>query len=256
MIASRYQLPIGHVEAGLRSRDKTMPEEVNRILVDHLSKYLFAPSPESKENLTGEGITEACIWITGNTIVDATHQAIAIADISPLINKKYANYILLTLHRPSNVDSLKNLREIIEGVQQVSKEHGLFVVFPIHPRTKSIIQAHDLKCPRNFHLLDPIGYLDCLRLQQAARLIMTDSGGIQEEACILNVPCVTLRRNTERPETLKVGANMLGGVTRDGIIKASNKMLMTQAEWEIPFGDGQAAEKIVNILISNTTDLT
>ncbi len=248
LIASRYQIPIGHIEAGLRSKDRTMPEEINRILVDHLSTYLFAASSQSQDNLKGEGIRADCIWNTGNTVVDATLRAIKLAKKKSFKKDVVNKYILLTLHRPGNVDATENLEEIIKGIQQVSNNHRLSVIFPIHPRTKAKILASKLTLPSQFHLLDPVGYLDFLRLLSNARLIMTDSGGIQEEACILQVPCVTLRKNTERPETITVGANLIGGVTKETIWRASNTMLKKRCQWGIPYGDGHSAEKILSII--------
>jgi len=248
MIASRFQIPVGHVEAGLRSGDMSMPEEVNRILVDHISMYLFATSPETSSNLKREGVSENSIYDVGNTIVDATLQMVELAKQKSLINEQFKDYILLTLHRPGNVDSLENLKEIIEGVKQVSKKHGLSVVFPVHPRTKSNLLKSDIKLPDNFFLLEPLGYLDFLRLQLDAQLIMTDSGGIQEESCILQVPCVTLRDNTERPETITAGANILGGINKEKIVSAADTMMQKKGSWKIPYGDGHSAEKILDII--------
>jgi len=248
VMADRRCIPVGHVEAGLRSGDRAMPEEANRIMVDHIASYLFATSRETEQQLLDEGIDRDRIWNAGNTIVDATFRALEMIEAKPG-NKVYNDYILLTLHRPGNVDSAEILKEIIEGVEAVSTKYGLSVIFPVHPRTKAKMVNEKRMLPSAFHLMDPLGYLDFLRYEKNAALIMTDSGGVQEEACILNVPCVTLRTTTERPETIAVGGNMLGGIHKETIIEASESMLQKETFWEIPYGDGHSAGKIIDILM-------
>lgn len=257
LMASRANIPVGHVEAGLRSGDRTMPEEINRITVDHISDYLFATSQETLQNLQREGIPDLKIWNTGNTIVDATFHGVRLAEEDRRATKKLPrDYALVTMHRPANVDNPRALTEILDGIQAVMRDARLEVVFPIHPRTRKNIDAAGITLPKGFHLLDPQGYLDFLRLQSQASLILTDSGGVQEEACILQVPCVTLRNNTERPETITVGANALGGTKKSTIVKAARQMLSRARAWNIPYGDGQASKRIVDIVLGKPQTAT
>ncbi|HXR50483.1 MAG TPA: UDP-N-acetylglucosamine 2-epimerase (non-hydrolyzing) [Verrucomicrobiae bacterium] len=249
LTASRQGVAVAHVEAGLRSRDRTMPEEINRILVDNIAKYLFAPSNETVDNLRQEGIAETAVWNVGNTIVDATLDGIELAKKkSATDTKPKSDYLLLTLHRPANVDDPVVLKEILAGVAAVMKAYQLPALFPVHPRTRQRIASFGLALPKDLQLIDPVGYLDFLMLESGASLILTDSGGIQEEACIMHVPCVTLRNNTERPETIMVGANILGGTEQQGIRQAADVMLGLPTSWGIPYGDGKTGERILNIL--------
>ncbi len=248
LTASRQAVPVGHIEAGLRSRDRTMPEEINRIMVDNIADYLFAPSEETAENLANEGFAESAIWNVGNTIVDATFNALEIAKQRPSDKKLPAEYILLTLHRPANVDDPAVLSNILEGINAVIDAYTLPVIFPVHPRTRQRIEDFGVPLSNKIQLIEPQGYLDFLNLQAGASLIMTDSGGIQEEACILHVPCVTLRENTERPETITAGANMLGGTKKHRIKHAVDTMMARPRLWHIPYGDGTSGERIIQIL--------
>jgi UDP-N-acetylglucosamine 2-epimerase (non-hydrolysing) len=249
--ASKLHIPIGHVEAGLRSYDRLMPEEINRVIADHVSDYLFAPTKIAQENLLREGISQTKIYITGNTIVDAVHQNLNIAqrsgNILKILNLLQKNYFLVTAHRAENVDDKKRLTKIIEGLFAIQKEYSLPVIFPIHPRTEKKIREFGINLDR-ITTIPPQGFLEFLQLEYNAKLILTDSGGVQEEACILGVPCVTLRDNTERPETVEVGANMLSGVEPESIFQSAEKMLGAQGTWKNPFGDGMASQKIINIL--------
>lgn len=253
LIASRHSIPVGHVEAGLRSRDRTMPEEINRIAVDQIADLLFAPSDTSLNNLFQEGVSKERAWNTGNTIVDATLQGVELAKkkkvASQVPNQK--DYLLLTLHRPANVDKPGVLKEILEGIKEVMRHFSLSAVLPVHPRTKKQINDYQLSLPEGLKVIDPAGYLDFLLLQANARLIMTDSGGVQEEACILHVPCVTLRENTERPETVAIGANMLGGVLKENIIQAAHSMMHAPLDWAIPYGNGTSAQQIMDKVTAN-----
>jgi UDP-N-acetylglucosamine 2-epimerase (non-hydrolysing) len=249
--ASKLHIPIGHVEAGLRSYDRLMPEEINRVIADHVSDYLFAPTKIAQENLLREGIGQTKIYITGNTIVDAVHQNLKIAQQSgnslKILNLLQKNYFLVTAHRAENVDDKERLTKIIEGLCAIQKEYSLPVIFPIHPRTEKKIREFGINLER-ITIIPPQGFLEFLQLEANAKLILTDSGGVQEEACILGVPCVTLRDNTERPETVEVGANMLSGVEPDSIVQSAEKMLGAQGTWKNPFGDGTASLKIINVL--------
>ncbi len=249
--ASKLHITIGHIEAGLRSYDRRMPEEINRVIADHISDYLFAPTKIAQENLLREGISPTKIFITGNTIVDAVQQNLKIAQQSKnYLNRLHLlekNYFLVTAHRAENVDDNERLMKIIKGLCKIQKIFSIPVIFPIHPRTEKKIKELGINLDR-ITIIPPQGFLEFLQLEANAKLILTDSGGVQEEACILEVPCVTLRDNTERPETIEVGANMLSGVEPDSIVRSTEKMLHTPRTWKNPFGDGMATMKIVNVL--------
>ncbi|EHP83726.1 non-hydrolyzing UDP-N-acetylglucosamine 2-epimerase [Methanotorris formicicus] len=260
LVASKLKIKVAHVEAGLRSYDKTMPEEINRVLTDHISDYLFAPTEEAKNNLLKEGIENNKIFVVGNTIVDATLQNLELAEKNEYINQFLKNitngegYFLLTLHRAENVDNKERLKNIINAITKITEIYDKDIIFPIHPRTKKRLKEFNLfeKLKNNkIKIIEPVGYLEFLILEKNAELILTDSGGIQEESCILKVPCVTLRYNTERPETLKVGSNILVGDDKNKIINAVELMLNKKRTWENPFGDGKSGERIVGILIKN-----
>jgi UDP-N-acetylglucosamine 2-epimerase (non-hydrolysing) len=240
------------VEAGLRSYDRSMPEEINRILADHVSDYLFAPTEKAKENLFREGIEEDKIFVTGNTIVDAVNQNLEIAErkagILNKLNLSSKEYFLVTAHRQENVDNKKRLEGILEGLKLIHEEFDLSIIYPIHPRTTKRIKEFGLEVPTGIELIEPLGFLEFLQLEANAKLVLTDSGGVQEETCILKIPCVTLRDNTERPETLDVGSNILAGTNKERILKCSKEMMDKKRNWENPFGDGKAGKKIIKIL--------
>ncbi len=242
LASSKLQIKVGHIEAGLRSYDRTMPEEINRIVTDHISDALFCPTQKQADILISENIEKSKIFITGNTIVDAVFQNLKLIKKQITQNK----YFLLTTHRPSNVDSKENLSELLEAIAEISKKYNYPVYFPIHPRTKKQIEIFNIEIDTNqIKLMDPVGYLEMLSLEQNAQLIFTDSGGIQEEACILHVPSLTLRDNTERPETVEVGATILVGHNKQKIRSSVETMLNTPKSWPNPFGDGTASEKII-----------
>lgn len=254
LAASKLHIKIGHVEAGLRSFDRTMPEEINRIVADHISDYLFAPTENSRQYLLSEGIPEEKVFVTGNTVVDAAYQNLVIskdrADILEELSLKEKEYFIATTHRAENVDNRERLGKILEGFSQIYKEFNLPVVFPAHPRTVKMIGEFGFKVPEGTRLVEPLGYLEFLQLESGAKLILTDSGGVQEEACILGVPCVTLRENTERPETVNVGANLIAG-TSQNIIDCTRKMIAADYGWENPYGYGNTAELIIQSTIIN-----
>ncbi|HII00891.1 TPA: UDP-N-acetylglucosamine 2-epimerase (non-hydrolyzing) [Methanosarcinaceae archaeon] len=245
LAASKLQIKVGHVEAGLRSFDRTMPEETNRIVADHISDYLFAPTENSKQYLLNEGIPEEKIFITGNTVVDAAYQNLEIAkqtgNVLETLGLKEKEYFAATAHRAENTDSKERLGGILNGFRQIYEEFGLPIIFPAHPRTVKMIKEFGFEVPDGTRLIEPLGYLEFLQLEGGAKLILTDSGGVQEESCILKVPCVTLRDNTERPETVDVGANLIAG-TGEKIIECARKMLESNPDWENPYGNGDAAE--------------
>jgi UDP-N-acetylglucosamine 2-epimerase (non-hydrolysing) len=250
LAAVKLHIKVGHIEAGLRSYDRQMPEEFNRTLTDHCADYLFAPTEKAKKILLGEGVPEEKIFVTGNTIVDAVYQNLDIARKkgNALDNLHLApkEYFLLTLHRQENVDNRARFASILEGLEKVASEFHLPLIYPIHPRSRKMMAKFGLKS-RSLKLIEPVDFLDFLQLGSNARLILTDSGGVQEEACILGVPCVTLRDNTERPETIEVGANILAGASPDKILECARLMLQKEARWSNPFGDGKAGERIVKI---------
>lgn len=215
-------IKVGHVEAGLRSYDRRMPEEINRVLVDHCSDYLFAPTEKSKQILIDEGIQADKIFMTGNTIVDAVYWNLELAkkkaDIFNKLNLTERGYFLATIHRQENVDNKTRFKNILEGLEKVNERFDTPVLYAIHPRAKKQMEMLGLKQSR-IDLIEPLDYLNFLFLESRAKLVFTDSGGVQEESCILNVPCITLRDNTERPETLEAGANILAGTKPETIVE-------------------------------------
>jgi UDP-N-acetylglucosamine 2-epimerase (non-hydrolysing) len=248
LAATKLHIKVGHVEAGLRSYDRNMPEEINRILTDHCSDYLFAPTPKARQILLGEGISKEKIFVTGNTIVDAVYQNLEIAteqgNTLSSLNLATRKYFLVTLHRQENVDNPARFASILEGLDKVATEFHLPIVYPVHPHSQKRMNEFGLN-PKNITLIEPTSFLDFLQLESNARLILTDSGGVQEEACILGVPCVTLRDNTERPETLDVGSNILAGALPNKIFRCTSLMLNKENKWSNPFGDGKAGQRIV-----------
>jgi UDP-N-acetylglucosamine 2-epimerase (non-hydrolysing) len=251
LVASKMQIPVSHVEAGLRSYDRTMPEELNRIMTDHISEFLFVPTSDQKETLQGEAIDKNKVFVVGNTVVDAVKENSKIAEkVKTLEQNKLHRfeYFLLTMHRPSNVDDKTVLKRILSALEKVSKQYGLKIVFPIHPRTANQIKLFKIKVPKGIMIIEPVGYLEFLKLQKYAKLIITDSGGIQEEACALKTPCVTIRENTERPETVAVGGNTLAGTSEAKIINSVKKMIGKKKNWKNPYGNGKTGEKIIKIL--------
>ncbi|MCD6515573.1 MAG: UDP-N-acetylglucosamine 2-epimerase (non-hydrolyzing) [Candidatus Odinarchaeota archaeon] len=252
LAATKLNILVGHVEAGLRSFDREMPEEINRTLTDHISDFLFAPTEKAKQNLLKEGIPSEKIFVTGNTIVDAVHQNLKLSNIQfNTLNDLDINsddYFLVTVHRQENVDNKERFQGILDGLKLVHEELNIPIIFPIHPRTKKRMKQFNLR-PEGVTLIDPIDYLSFLQLESKAKLILTDSGGVQEEACILRVPCVTLRYNTERPETIEVGANVLAGTDPNEIVEKVKFMLNKKRDWNNPFGDGKAGKRIVKILL-------
>ncbi len=250
--AAKLDVRVGHVEAGLRSYDRKMPEEINRVLTDHVSDYLFAPTKRAKENLLREGIEAKKIQVTGNTIVDSLAQNASLIDNNTnAFGLEDKGYFLLTLHRQENVDDGKKLEGILKGLQLIHEKFGLPVVYPIHPRTAKRMNEFNLAPSKGLRLVDPVDYLTFLGLESKAKLILTDSGGVQEEACILKVPCVTIRNNTERPETLDVGANILAGTEPKEMLSKVEYMFFATTKWKNPFGDGTAAKQIISILSKN-----
>ncbi|USZ67394.1 UDP-N-acetylglucosamine 2-epimerase (non-hydrolyzing) [Halorussus salilacus] len=251
---SKLDIALGHVEAGLRSFDRQMPEEINRVVTDHVADYLFAPTENSREYLQTENVPNNQIYVTGNTIVDAVAEHTELADEKSTVLSDLeltaGEFVLLTAHRAENVDDEARFADLLEGVTRFAKQHNLPVVYPIHPRAENRLEAFGLSVPNWIRCVEPQGFLDFLKLEQSARLILTDSGGVQEEACILGTPCVTLRENTERPETIDVEANRLAGTDPDSIVSHASAMYRRNDIWKNPFGDGDAAVQILETLDS------
>lgn len=207
LVATKLNIPVVHVEAGLRSFNKTMPEETNRVVADHVSDYLFAPTQTAMNNLKDENLAKKS-YFTGDIMVDSHALAVNKSegrDFSPAINIDQKNYYLLTLHRPYNVDNPSILKSIFKELSMLDKQ----ILFPVHPRTRKIIEENTIEIPSNLKMLKPVGYLDFVKLQVNAHKIITDSGGIQKEAYILKKPCITLRSETEWVETVDAGWNLL-----------------------------------------------
>lgn len=259
LISSKLHLPVGHIEAGLRSYDKTMPEEINREVADVCSKIFFAPTEDSAINLLFAGISPKNIFITGNTIVDACIRNLKIAKKKSKLNFNFDNnktILTVTIHRAENVDNLTRIENIVKTLINLN---DFLIIFPAHPRTVKNLKKYNLfeKIKKTTHikLIKPIGYFDFLFLLSKSKLIMTDSGGIQEEAITLNIPCVTLRYNTERPETVAAGGNILVGTENAEIVKTVKNILNNVEIYSKmsralnPYGDGNSSKKIINIIV-------
>lgn len=253
LVASKMGISVAHLEAGLRSFDRSMPEEINRLLTDQLSDLLLIPSLDAKDNLLGEGVAEDKVHFVGNAMIDT------LVRLLPKAEARWENlrdslgvkesYILCTLHRPANVDHLGPLIEIITALQTLAKDYT--VMFPVHPRTnKKINDAGLITAHGKIKLLEPLGYLDFLALQRRANLVITDSGGIQEETTYLNIPCLTVRPNTERPVTITQGTNTLVQAMKEDIVKQAVDKLQNFSlnHHSIPeLWDGHTGERIVQI---------
>jgi len=246
VVCSKLLIPVGHVEAGLRSFDRTMPEEINRLITDQLANLLFTPSEDGDRNLVREGICPDKIHRVGNVMIDSLVQLLPMA-MKCKTNGFPQRYALVTLHRPSNVDDSQVLRRIVECMVGLSSE--LEVVFPVHPRTRRRISEFGTDAT-NLQLLEPMPYVEFLALQARASVVITDSGGIQEETTYLGVPCLTLRNNTERPITTEIGSNILVGNDTAKLRSELSKILAgnTKKGAIPPLWDGQASERIANIV--------
>ncbi|HEX4823348.1 MAG TPA: UDP-N-acetylglucosamine 2-epimerase (non-hydrolyzing) [Candidatus Polarisedimenticolaceae bacterium] len=256
LVASKLGIPVAHVEAGLRSRDRAMPEELNRIVTDALSDLLFVSEPSGLANLAQEGTPETKVHFVGNVMIDTLlrfRDAAARLDMPDRLGLPAKGYAVLTLHRPANVDAPDALRALLDPILELSD--SVPVLFPVHPRTRAGLLALGAGDRPGFRLVDPMGYLEFLGAMSAARLVLTDSGGIQEETTVLGVPCVTLRDNTERPSTLTEGTNRLAGTTSAGVRAAISETLDHPREGKVPqLWDGRAAERIVAVLERSLAD--
>jgi UDP-N-acetylglucosamine 2-epimerase (non-hydrolysing) len=263
LAAHKLGIPIAHLEAGLRSDDWSMPEEGNRVLAGRVAAMHLCPTAAQAARLAREGITRG-VYVVGNTVVDASLQFGKRARERSTILRKLeldvTPFALLTLHRPSNVDEPGRLRRLLEGLAETARLRGIQLVFPIHPRT--LHKARDaglqgLLDAGPFRTVDPLGYLDLLALVQRSEVVLTDSGGLQEEACTLHVPCVTLRPNTERPETVEVGANLL--CDSDDATELARTVAVSccrARDWVNPFGDGHASQRVVDLMLDRSINLS
>jgi UDP-N-acetylglucosamine 2-epimerase (non-hydrolysing) len=252
LVCSKLGIKVAHVEAGLRSYDRTMPEEINRLVTDALADLLLTPSADADENLKREGIPESRIKLVGNVMIDALTANLDKARRSPVLDKlglQRKAFVYVTLHRPSNVDEQKNLSGIMSGLTQLASR--LPVVFPMHPRTHKMLGQFGISVAGNGRLkiLEPIGYHDSICLTENARLVLTDSGGLQEESTFFKTPCLTLRPNTERPITVTVGSNRLTHLDRlsadlDEVLRGREELGQVPPLW-----DGHAADRIVEALV-------
>ncbi|RKY57710.1 MAG: UDP-N-acetylglucosamine 2-epimerase (non-hydrolyzing) [Candidatus Neomarinimicrobiota bacterium] len=254
LVAVKMHIKVGHIEGGLRSRDWNMPEEINRIVTDNISDYLFTTSRDADENLKAEGIAPEKIFFVGNTMIDSLQYYMPRVDrrkIHDELNVKPGEYILITLHRPSNVDRDEIFKDLFDTLETIQKR--ITIVFPMHPRTRKMLaefgMGHYLELP-NLKITEPLGYHDFMKLQKHAALVLTDSGGLQEETTVLGVPCLTLRKNTERPITIWEGTNELVGPNPEKILSRTTAILNGDVKkGKIPeYWDGHAAERLVAVL--------
>lgn len=262
LVAVKSGVKLIHVEAGLRSFDRSMPEEINRVLTDRISELLFVTEQSGIDNLINEGIAANKIHFVGNVMIDtllANHKKALQSNVLSRLGLKAEEYAVITLHRPSNVDDTSKLEEIVTAFEDIGKE--LKLVFPIHPRTRDNITRTTLnkriKTVKNLMLIDPVGYLDFICLMNNAAIVLTDSGGIQEETTVLGVPCMTLRENTERPVTITEGTNCLVNSTAEDILENYRKIRTAEkkSNHSIPkFWDGKTAERIVEIINQHEKD--
>lgn len=253
LAARKLHIRVGHVEAGLRSHDWRMPEEHNRVMIDHISEYLFAPSERARRTLERDGVRGE-IYVVGSTIADVVKQSLKRARESSNIlnNLGLEDYFLITMHREENVDNGNTLRKVLNTIEEVIERNSTRIVFPIHPRTRKRLKEFGLleraERLRELMLIDAVGYLDFLLLLSEARLVLTDSGGVQQEACILHTPCVTLRDETEWTETVEAGANITTGIIPPRVLRGVEKMLDVDKNWGNPFGTEGTAKRILDVL--------
>ncbi len=255
IVASKMGIKIAHVEAGLRSYDREMPEEINRVLTDLLSDYLFVTERGAIDNLSREGIDSRKVFFTGNVMIDSLVYYLPKIDSSGVLGDldlTAGDFVLVTFHRPSNVDNTGSLRALFEFLERISREKR--VVFPVHPRTKARIKSFGLEglIPDNILMTGPIGYIDFLALVKNSALVVTDSGGIQEETTFLSVPCITVRNNTERPVTVEIGTNFLAGTNLESVgVLALDILSGNIKKGTVPeLWDGKAAQRIVDVLVT------
>jgi UDP-N-acetylglucosamine 2-epimerase (non-hydrolysing) len=258
--AKKMDIEVAHVEAGLRSNDMTMPEEINRIVTDAISDYLFVTEKSGMDNLLKEGKPKKKIHFVGHVMIDNLYyQLNELKKVghsrfkSNRLKRRLGKYAFLTLHRPSNVDIKEKFAGIAEALNEISEE--LPIIFPMHPRTRKMINEFKIKLSKDVHILDPLGFRESLFLWKDAIMVMTDSGGLQEETTALGVPCITIRENTERPITIEMGTNVLAGNKKENILRCYRKIMKAPKKGKVPpLWDGKAAERIVDILMKKAED--
>jgi len=250
IVAKKQHAKLAHVEAGLRSFDLTMPEEINRMVTDSITDYFFATEQSAVRNLLREGKDPKNIHFVGNVMIDNLfHQLEALNKTDPnlfpafALKKEVKNYVFLTLHRPSNVDNRETFEAIASALNRIASDTA--ILFPVHPRTAKMIAEFGISLSRNIHFLSPLGFQESLFLWKDSLMVLTDSGGLQEETSALGIPCLTIRENTERPITLEMGSNILAGTTMDGILDSYARGLNGRAKSKaIPKWDGKASQRI------------
>jgi UDP-N-acetylglucosamine 2-epimerase (non-hydrolysing) len=261
LVCAKLLIPVAHVEAGLRSRDRTMPEEINRLLTDQIADLLLTPSADADRNLLAEGVASERIRLVGNVMIDSLFKHLALSRASRVreeLGVADEEYAVVTLHRPSNVDDADVLRGILYALEKISER--LTVVFPAHPRTRKMLTEFGLldrvENAARIRLIEPLGYLDFLRLYSGASLVLTDSGGIQEETTALGIPCLTLRENTERPVTVELGTNRVVGTNAERVVAAAFDALARTRDEEPtrvpPLWDGHTAGRILDAILEAT----
>lgn len=258
LVSAQEKVSLAHVEAGLRSFDPRMPEELNRTITDSVSDYLFTTCEDANKNLIQEGMDKKRIFLVGNVMIDTLlryKEKIAKSNIIQRLKIRNEEFILLTLHRSENVDDRVNLESILAALKEIS--HNIRIIYPLHPRARKQLQKfrlmNKIKSMKNLELLKPCGYLDFIKLLSKSELVLTDSGGVQEETTVLGIPCLTLRQNTERPVTVKLGTNKIIGIEAKAIILETERILNgSKRGGKIPpFWDGKAAERIIKVLIKD-----
>jgi UDP-N-acetylglucosamine 2-epimerase (non-hydrolysing) len=252
LVCAKLGVHVAHVEAGLRSWDRSMPEEINRLLTDQICDLLFTPSKDADANLSREGIAEQKIHFVGNVMIDTLVKMLPKAQERPILGDlglEKGGFMLVTLHRPANVDQPETLAQILSALETIAQEFP--VVFPVHPRTRKNMQSFEMQA-EGVNFLEPLGYLDFLALTNSARLVLTDSGGIQEETTYLGVPCLTVRPNTERPVTVEIGTNRLVASQRESILEAVKDLFSGHVRKGVcpPLWDGKASERIVKVMLA------
>lgn len=251
LVAVKRDVAVAHVEAGLRSRDRTMPEEINRLIIDTMSRWLLTPSPDADANLLAEGIHPGRIRCVGNIMADSLFLAVDRSATSDVVARSGITgpYALVTLHRPALVDDPERLADVLATLGELSA--GIELLWPVHPRTRGRIAEFGLSVAPGIQLIDPLGYLDFVRAQANATMVLTDSGGVQEETTMLGIPCLTLRNNTERPITITEGTNTLVGFDRDRILQAASAAIAATSIPRRPaLWDGRTAERIADVLLA------
>jgi UDP-N-acetylglucosamine 2-epimerase (non-hydrolysing) len=253
--SDKKKIKIAHIESGLRSFDDTMPEEINRKIIDRISNILFVPTKFDFNNLKKENcLKKKQVYILGNTITDVLKKYLPLSSKSQILNAlkiKKKNFFLVTIHRPESVDNIKNLLKLNEIFESIIKKYDFQIIFPIHPRTKNMLNRYKINLNKNIKITEPLEYLDFLKLIKDTKLLLTDSGGLQEEASIIGTPCITLRTTTERQITIIKKVNFLGGYSKPKVMKAVDHFLNKKIKKINDFGSGKVTDKIYKILKFN-----